>query len=142
MCASFFNTSVAGVPVNYRVPLQDIRYVMTELAGLDDVLSLPGYEDCTKDVVDAVLDENARFVEEVIAPLNREGDKQPARWAAGDVHTPPGWREAFREFAEGGWQGLMHDPEWGGQGLPKLLGAAAGESLNAANLAFALCPLL
>src|SRR5690606_13393875 len=75
-------------------------------------------------------------------PLNRNGDLHGARWEDGEVRSTKGFREAFREFAEGGWQGLPHDPEWGGQGLPKVLSAAASETLNAANLSFALCPLL
>src|SRR5690606_12182405 len=83
-----------------------------------------------------------RFVQEVIAPLNRTGDLQPARWDAGQVKTSPGFKEAFAAFAQGGWQGLQHPAQWGGQGLPKLLSAAAGETLNAGNLSFALCPLL
>ncbi|MYN11862.1 acyl-CoA dehydrogenase [Pusillimonas sp. TS35] len=128
--------------MTYRAPLQDIRFVMKELAGLDELLAMPGFEDVSDDLIDAVLDENARFVEEVIAPLNRQGDTKPAAWNDGRVRTSPGFKEAFEQFAQGGWQGLLHEKELGGQGLPKLLGAVCGENLNAANLAFALCPLL
>jgi len=128
--------------VTYRVPLQDIRFVMKELAGLDRVLALPGFEEVSEDLVDAVLEENARFVEQAIAPLNRAGDTAGATWNDGAVQTSPGYREGFRTFAEGGWQGLLHGQQWGGQGLPKLVGTPAGENLNAASLAFALCPLL
>lgn len=128
--------------MSYRAPIQDIRFVLKELAGLDSVLALPGFEEISQDLVDAVLEENARFVEQAIAPLNRAGDMTPAKWSDGAVTTSPGFKKAFEEFAQGGWQGLQHEPEWGGQGLPKLVGAPASENINAANLAFSLCPLL
>ena len=128
--------------MNYQAPVEDVRFVFKELADLDGVLALPPYSDFDSDTIDAVLQENARFVQEVIAPLNRPGDLQPARWDNGEVKTTPGFKEAFQEFARGGWQGLQHSADWGGQGLPKLLSAAATETLNAGNLSFALCPLL
>ncbi|NYT66461.1 acyl-CoA dehydrogenase [Alcaligenaceae bacterium] len=128
--------------MSYRAPTQDISFVLKDLADLDGVLSLPGFEDVSEDVVDAVLEENARFVEQAIAPLNQVGDIQHPIWSETGVQTSPGFKQAFRDFAEGGWQGLQHSPEWGGQGLPKLVGAPASESMNAANLAFSLCPLL
>ncbi len=128
--------------MTYRAPTEDIRFVLKELADLDGVLALPGYEDVTEDVVDAVLQENARFVEQALAPLNRSGDTSPAKWADGEVSTSPGFKAAFDEFAKGGWQGLQHEQEWGGQGLPKMIGAPCSENMNAANLAFSLCPLL
>ena len=128
--------------MTYKAPIEDIRFVFQELAALDDILSLPAYAELDADTIDAVLQENARFVEDVVAPLNRDGDLQPARWEDGEVRAAAGFGAAFDAFAEGGWQGLQHDPRWGGQGLPKLLSAAAGETLNAANLSFALCPML
>ena len=128
--------------MDYRAPTQDIGFVFRELAGLDEVLALPGFEEVNGELVDAVLEENARFVEQAVAPLNRAGDTKPATWDQGRVHTTPGFQEAFREFAAGGWQGLQHEPRWGGQGLPKLVAAATGENINSANLAFSLCPLL
>ncbi|RTZ41002.1 acyl-CoA dehydrogenase [Candidimonas sp. SYP-B2681] len=128
--------------MSYRAPTEDIRFVLNELADLDGVLALPGFEEVSGDLVDAVLDENARFVEQEIAPLNRTGDITPAKWADGVVTTSPGFKKAFNEFAQGGWQGLLHEQEWGGQGLPKLVGAPVSENMNAANLAFSLCPLL
>jgi len=128
--------------MTYQVPVEDIRFVFKELADLEGILALPAHADLDAETVDAVLQENARFVEEVVAPLNRAGDLQPARWDDGEVRTTPGFKDAFQEFAQGGWQGLQHDPEWGGQGLPRLLSAATSESLNAGNLSFALCPLL
>jgi alkylation response protein AidB-like acyl-CoA dehydrogenase len=128
--------------MTYQAPVEDIRFVLKELADLEGVLALPAYAELDEETVDAVMQENARFVEEVVAPLNRNGDLHGARWEDGEVRSTKGFREAFREFAEGGWQGLPHDTEWGGQGLPKVLSAAASETLNAANLSFALCPLL
>jgi alkylation response protein AidB-like acyl-CoA dehydrogenase len=128
--------------MSYVAPVRDIRFVLNELADLNGVLALPGFEEVSTDLVDAVLEENARFVEQVVAPLNRAGDTQPARWNNGGVTTSPGFHDAFKVFGEGGWQGLQHDPQWGGQGLPKLVGAPATECLNGANVSFALCPLL
>ncbi|MEO6958542.1 MAG: acyl-CoA dehydrogenase family protein, partial [Burkholderiaceae bacterium] len=128
--------------MNYRAPTQEILFILKELADLDGVLTLPGFEEVTPDLVQAVLEENARFVEQAIAPLNHSADTSPAVWLDGNVKTSPGFQQAFREFAQGGWQGLQHDPQWGGQGLPKLVGAPASENINAANLAFSLCPLL
>ena len=78
----------------------------------------------------------------MVAPLNGEGDRSPSSWKDGEVTTTPGFKEAFRQFAEGGWQGLQHPADFGGQGLPKTIGAACIEMLNSANLSFALCPLL
>ncbi len=128
--------------MTYRVPLKDIRFALTHLADLDGVLALPGFEDFAPDVVSAVLEENARFVEQEIAPLNRVGDTQAPVWNDGQVKTSPGFKAAFDAFAAAGWQGLQHDPELGGQGLPKLVGAVSSENINAASLAFSLCPLL
>ncbi|HOY37442.1 MAG TPA: acyl-CoA dehydrogenase, partial [Piscinibacter sp.] len=113
-----------------------------ELAGLEEVARLPGFEDAGLDTAQAVLEECAKLNEGVIAPLNWEGDKYPSSWHDGKVTTTPGFKEAFREYAEGGWQGLQHPADFGGQGLPKTIGAACGEMLNSANLSFALCPLL
>jgi alkylation response protein AidB-like acyl-CoA dehydrogenase len=128
--------------MTYTVPLADIRFALKELAGLDKVLALPGFEDVTPDLVDAVLEENARFVEGAIAPLNRQGDTHPPVWRDGAVTTSPGYAQAFRDYSAGGWQGLSHPAAWGGQGLPKTVAAAANENINAASLAFSLCPLL
>ncbi|MGB6242040.1 MAG: acyl-CoA dehydrogenase [Castellaniella sp.] len=128
--------------MTYQVPTQDIRFILRELADLSGVLALPGFEEVSDDLVDAVLEENARFVEQEIVPLNRVGDTQPAQWQDGMVRTTPGFQAAFQAFAQGGWQGLPHEVEFGGQGLPKLVSAPVTESLNAGNLSFSLCPLL
>ena len=128
--------------MSYTAPIKDMLFVLRELAGLKQIQQLPGCEDATDETVQAVLEENARFMGEVVAPLNWSGDTQPGKWDNGNVTTSPGFREAFRSFAEAGWQGIQHPTEHGGQGLPKIVGAACMEMMQAANLSFALCPLL
>jgi alkylation response protein AidB-like acyl-CoA dehydrogenase len=92
--------------------------------------------------VEAVLEENAKFCSEVVAPLNHSGDKDPSFWADGKVTTAKGFKEAFRTFADAGWQGVQHPPEFGGQGLPKLVATPCVEMLHGSNLSFALVALL
>ncbi len=128
--------------MSYRAPLRDMQFVMHELAGLRALQGLPGGDDAGDDTVAAVLQECARLVGEVIAPLNRVADTQPPAWTDGAVTTPPGFRAAFRTFVEGGWQGVMHPAEHGGQGLPRLVATPCLEMLQSASLAFSLCPLL
>jgi alkylation response protein AidB-like acyl-CoA dehydrogenase len=117
-------------------------FTIEHLADIGQVAQIPGFEDAGLDTAAAVLEECARFNEGVVAPLYVEGDRNPSWFKDGAVTTTPGFKEAFRQFAEGGWQGLQHPADFGGQGLPKTIGAACGEMLNSANLSFALCPLL
>ncbi|HLS56929.1 MAG TPA: acyl-CoA dehydrogenase [Zeimonas sp.] len=126
----------------YVAPLKDMLFALRQLAGIDDVASLPGFADAGYDTAQAVLEECAKFNEGVVAPLNRSGDVEPATLSDGVVTTSPGFGEAFRQFADGGWQGIQHPEEFGGQGLPKLIATPCMEMLNSANLSFALCPLL
>lgn len=128
--------------MSYVAPLKDMLFVMNELAGLDEVSTLPGCEDATAETAEAILEEKARFTSEVIAPLNWAGDQEPSYWKDGQVFTTKGFKEAFKMFGEAGWQGVQHPAEFGGQGLPKLLATPCIEMLHAANLSFALCPLL
>jgi 3-(methylthio)propanoyl-CoA dehydrogenase len=128
--------------MSYRAPVKDMLFCMTELARLDEVTKIPGFEDFGAETARAVLEECAKFNEGVVAPLNWDGDKAPSSWKDGVVTTTAGFKEAFRQFGEGGWQGLQHPGEFGGQGLPKTIGAACIEMINSANLSFALCPLL
>ena len=128
--------------MTYRAPVKDMLFCMRELAGLDEIAKLPGFEEAGYDTAQAVLEECAKFNEAVIAPLNWEGDRNPSSFRDGVVTMSPGFREAFRQYAEGGWQGLQHPADFGGQGLPKLIGSACNEINNSANLSFALCPLL
>jgi 3-(methylthio)propanoyl-CoA dehydrogenase len=128
--------------MTYRAPVKDLLFVMKELADIDAVALLPGHEDAGFDTAVAVLEECAKFNEQVVAPLNWEGDQHPSTFQDGKVTTTPGFKEAFRQFTEGGWQGLQHPVAFGGQGLPKLIHAACIEMGQSANLSFALCPLL
>lgn len=128
--------------MSYQAPVKDMLFAMQELANLAAVAELPGCEDATAETVEAVLEENARFTGEVIAPLNFSGDQKPSYWHDGQVTTSEGFKEAFKMFTEAGWQGLQHPVEFGGQGLPKLVQTPCMEMLNAANTSFALCPLL
>ncbi|SMG15911.1 acyl-CoA dehydrogenase [Paraburkholderia susongensis] len=128
--------------MSYTAPIKDMLFVMQELAGLEDIARLPGFEDANLDTAQAVLDESAKLCGEVLAPLNVDGDRNPSSWKDGVVTATPGFREAFRQFSEGGWQGVQHPLDYEGQGLPKLIATPCVEMLNASNLSFALCPLL
>ena len=128
--------------MTYKAPIKDMLFNMQHLADLEQVAQLPGFEDAGLETAQAVLEECAKLNEDVIAPLNWEGDKYPSSFHDGKVTTTPGFKQAFKQYAEGGWQGLQHPTDFGGQGLPKTIGAACGEILNSANLSFALCPLL
>ncbi|HEX7682878.1 MAG TPA: acyl-CoA dehydrogenase N-terminal domain-containing protein, partial [Trinickia sp.] len=103
--------------MSYRAPIKDMLFVLQELAGMADVASLPGYEDAGIDTAQAVLEESAKLCEQVLAPLNVEGDRHPSAWRDGEVTASPGFKQAFRQFAEGGWQGVQHPAEYDGQGL-------------------------
>ncbi|HUW38902.1 MAG TPA: acyl-CoA dehydrogenase [Rhodocyclaceae bacterium] len=127
---------------SYAAPLKDMHFVLRELAGLDRVAQLPGFEEASADVVSAILDEADKFASGVLAPINASGDREGARWADKSVTMPAGFGEAYRQFAEAGWNGLSCEPAFGGQGLPKLVSAAVQEMWKAANISFSLCPLL
>ena len=126
----------------YKAPVRDMRFVLNELAGLADVARLPGCEEVTAELVDQILEENAKFSGEVLAPLNRSGDEEGSKWNAGEVRTPKGFKEAYKQFVEGGWNALQFPAEFGGQGLPKLVATPVMEMWKSANLSFSLCPLL
>ena len=128
--------------MSYTAPVKDMLFAIEHLAGIEQVAQLPGFEDAGLDTAQAVLEECAKFNEGVVAPLNWEGDQNPSSFKAGVVTTTPGFKDAFAQYAEGGWQGLQHPGDFGGQGLPKTIGAACIEMCNSANLSFALCPLL
>ncbi|MBB6577577.1 alkylation response protein AidB-like acyl-CoA dehydrogenase [Comamonas odontotermitis] len=128
--------------MSYKAPVKDMLFAIEHLARIDQVAQIPGFEDAGLDTAQAVLEECARFNEEVVAPLNVPGDLHPSTWKDGTVTTTAGFKDAFRQYVEGGWQGLQHPVDAGGQGLPKTIGAACVEMLNSANMSFALCPLL
>jgi len=125
----------------YTAPVNDLVFA-AELAGLDAVARLPGFEDATPALLRSILEEAGRFAAEVLAPLNHSGDRQGARLQGGEVITADGWKDAYRQFVAGGWNGLPFDPAFGGQGLPWLAATAVAEIWHAANMAFSLCPLL
>ncbi|NKB62318.1 MAG: acyl-CoA dehydrogenase [Gammaproteobacteria bacterium] len=126
----------------YTAPTKDLFFAATELADLKGVAALPGHEEVSDELLSAILEEAGKFASEVLAPINHKGDIQGARFSDGKVTTPDGWKEAYRQFIDGGWNGLSFDTERGGQGLPWLVSAAVQEIWYAANMAFGLCPLL
>ena len=128
--------------MTYKAPLKDMLFNIEHLADIAQLTQIPAFADAGLETAQAVLEECAKFNEGVLSPLNWEGDKNPSSWNDGVVTTTPGFKEAFKQYAQGGWQGLQHPVEFGGQGLPKIIGAACGEMLNSANMSFALCPLL
>ena len=128
--------------MTYSAPVKDMLFNIEHLARIDQIARLPGFEDADLGTAQAVLEESAKFNEEVLAPLNWAGDQNPSTWKSGVVTATPGFKEAYKQFAEGGWQGLQHPVDFGGQGLPKTIGTVCGEMQNSANMSFALCPLL
>ncbi len=127
---------------NYSAPIRDMQFVMNELAGLEEVAQLPGNDEVSVDLVDAILEEADKFASGVLAPLNWSGDQEGAKWHNGEVETAAGWKQAYTQFAESGWTAIAADPNYGGQGLPKLLSTAVMEMWKSANMAFSLCPML
>ncbi|MEE8286992.1 MAG: acyl-CoA dehydrogenase family protein, partial [Gammaproteobacteria bacterium] len=124
----------------YNAPLEDMKFVLHELLADEQLQGLPGNEDFTPDVLDAVLDEAGRFCEAVLQPLNRSGDEQGCRLENGVVRTADGFKEAYREFTAAGWTGIAADVDHGGQGLPATMDALVTEMLCSSNLSFAMYP--
>lgn len=124
----------------YKAPLRDISFVLRELFNFGKIRSLPGYEEISDDIIDAILNEGARFCENELFPLNRVGDEEGCRWDQGKVTTPKGFKEAYHKFVEGGWSSLACDPEYGGQGIPESLEIFMEEMTCSCNLSFGLYP--
>jgi alkylation response protein AidB-like acyl-CoA dehydrogenase len=124
--------------MDYRAPLRDLRFVYYELFDADALAALPGYEEATPDLVEAVLEEIGKISSEVLQPLNKVGDEEGCRIENGHVRTPTGFKGAWDLLREGGWMGLTADPEYGGQGMPYAVGVAASEPMISANLAFSM----
>ncbi|MBL8881767.1 MAG: acyl-CoA dehydrogenase [Hyphomicrobium sp.] len=128
--------------MTYQPPLDDMLFVLNEICGANRISGLTGFEEATPDTIAAVLEQAATFTSEVLAPLNRTGDKVGARRTQSGVATAPGWKEAYEHFTSGGWNGVIFEHQWGGMGLPWMVGGTIQEMLNSSNMAFALCPLL
>jgi acyl-CoA dehydrogenase len=126
----------------YLAPLRDMKFVIKELGALHAVAGLPGCEEVTPDLVDAVLEEAGKFAAGVLSPLNWPGDRAGCKLNDGVVTTPPGFKQAYQQFCEAGWPALGGDPEFGGQGLPHALSGMVSEIWNGANMSFCLCPML
>ncbi|MGB8843062.1 MAG: acyl-CoA dehydrogenase family protein, partial [Aliidongia sp.] len=128
--------------IPYAPPLADMRFALEQTARLDEIAQLPGCEGAAPDIVMAVLEEAAKLASGVLAPLNDVGDQNPSRLENGVVRTPPGFKEAYRAYVEGGWNSLPFEEEFGGQALPAVVALAVAEMWNSANMGWALCPLL
>ncbi|WP_426023228.1 acyl-CoA dehydrogenase [Brevundimonas sp. PWP3-1b1] len=128
--------------MTYRAPVRDLAFTLEAVAGMADVAATGAFPDYDADVALAVLEAAGQFSEEVLAPLNRIGDQKGSTYANGSVTAAPGFADAYRQFAAGGWTGLSASTEAGGQALPKALELAAYETVHAANMAFGLCPML
>ena len=126
----------------YNPPLRDMHFALFELAGLEQITTLPAFADTDRNTVSAVLEEAGRFGSEVLAPINPVGDRQGTRVEGHDVIPADGFGEAYRAFVEGGWQSLPFDPARGGQGLPVLVSTAVNEIWLSANMSFSLCSML
>ena len=127
--------------MNYQAPLKELAFVLNHLAELPAICSLPGYEDCSVELVEAILEEAARFAGQELAPINQQGD-QGACWQDGQVMAAPGFKQAWDAYVEAGWIGLRAPAAWGGQALPALVALAAEEMWCSSNLAFSLAPML
>ena len=127
--------------MTYRAPVNDIMHALKSAAGLDGLIA-SGIAGVDEDTVRAVIEEAGKFGAEVLDPLSAVGDRAGSKLVDGKVVTPPGWKEAYAQFAEAGWGALPCPEEFGGQGLPQMIATATGEIWNSANLAFGLCPLL
>jgi 3-(methylthio)propanoyl-CoA dehydrogenase len=127
---------------DYKAPVTDIAFVLEEHAGMAAIAGLPGLEEATPDLVQAVLEGAAQLTEQAIAPLNWSGDRQGSRVENRQVVQADGFKEAYWQYVDGGWNSVPFSPDYGGQGMPLVLATAVQEMVQSANLAFSLCPLL
>jgi len=124
----------------YKAPLTDIRFLLDEVLDFNQLSKLPGYEEASSDLVNAILEEGGKVCEEVFFPLNASGDEEGCTFKDGEVTTPKGFKEAYDLYAESGWNGLSSDPEYGGQGMPQTLSTIMAELISSANLSFGMYP--
>ena len=125
---------------SYSAPVRDMQFVLHEVVNLEAHNNLPGFEEVSRDLVDAILEEGAKLNQEVLQPLNQSGDKQGCKLENGVVTTPDGFKEAYKTYVEGGWNGLIADPAYGGQGLPYALQLAMSEMMCSSNMSFTMYP--
>ena len=125
----------------YDAPIRDMQFILHDVLSIQNYSNLPGFEEATPDLVDAILEESGKFAKEVLFPLNKVGDEQGCiRNADASVKTPDGFPEAYKQMVENGWPLLGKSPEMGGQGLPYVVGMATSEMTSSANMAFAMYP--
>ena len=124
----------------YKAPVRDLTFILNEVLEIDRYTNQPGFEDISSDLVGQILEEGAKFAEEVIAPINHSGDKEGCRWADGVVTGPKGWKEAYQAMVAAGWPALSADPAYGGQGMPAVVGMAFGQFTAGASAAFSMYP--
>ncbi|MEM6627357.1 MAG: acyl-CoA dehydrogenase family protein, partial [Pseudomonadota bacterium] len=125
----------------YQAPVRDMRFLFNDVLQIDKYANLPGFSEVTSDLVDAILEEGAKFTSEVLHPINSVGDKEGCtRNADASVKTPTGFKEAYDQLVEGGWPAMSSDPKYGGQGLPHVLNMAYSEMSSSANMAFSMYP--
>jgi len=128
--------------IDYRAPLDDMQFVLHRLIPISAVANLPGYEDVSSDLVNTILDEAAKFANQVLSPLNWSGDQAGCAYQDGAVQTPEGFKQAYQQYSEAGWMSLAANTDFGGQGLPLSLATPVNEMWHSANMAFMLCPML
>ncbi len=126
----------------YRAPISDYEFLFRNVIGFDQIAATEKFSEASDDVVSAILTEAGRMCEEIMAPLQRPGDLEPARLENGVLRTPPGYAEGWKAIAEGGWIGMSGDPEYGGMGLPMTMTTAVNEMMSAACLSLQLAPLM
>ena len=126
----------------YQAPLREMRFLINELAGYADVQALPGCDEFDAEIVDAILEEAAKFATSELSPINANGDRVGAKWHDKQVTAAPGFKAAYQQLADNGWTAIGADPRYGGQGMPKLVANAVNEMFKSANMAFSLCPML
>ena len=124
--------------MTYATPIRDMRFALDQMAGFPALMRSGAYPDLSSDMVDAIIGEAAKFCDGVIAPLNAASDRAPSRLENGVVRTSPGFREAYRQYVDGGWNSLAFPEEWGGQGLPSTLANTLVDALNGASMSFAI----
>lgn len=124
----------------YSPPSENIKFILHEVLGAEQLSELPGYEEVSRDLMDQIIEEGGKICEEVLFPINQSGDREGCQYENGVVRTPKGFKEAYDTFSEGGWCGLSADPEYGGMGMPVLLNTVMQEMICSANMSFGMYP--